>query len=58
MSDVLVKLQGVIPNPSRFTGVCGRLKCCIAYELEGGIEAARHMGQERREAKESKERAA
>lgn len=51
----MVKLQGVVPNPSRFTGVCGRLKCCIAYELDGGIEAARHMGQERREAKEGKE---
>lgn len=39
----MAKLQGVTPNPSKLTGNCGRLKCCIAYELDGGIEAARKM---------------
>jgi cell fate regulator YaaT (PSP1 superfamily) len=38
------KLQGIQPNPAKLTGMCGRLKCCVAYELEGGIEAARRMG--------------
>jgi cell fate regulator YaaT (PSP1 superfamily) len=46
-------MQGLTPNPSKLTGQCGRLKCCVAYELEGGIEAARRMGhggdRERRE---------
>lgn len=41
----MAKLQGITPNPSKLTGMCGRLKCCLAYELEGGIEAARKMGQ-------------
>jgi cell fate regulator YaaT (PSP1 superfamily) len=39
----MAKLQGITPNPSKLTGMCGRLKCCLAYELEGGIEAARKM---------------
>lgn len=41
----MAKLQGITPNPSKLTGMCGRLKCCLAYELEGGIEAARRMAQ-------------
>jgi cell fate regulator YaaT (PSP1 superfamily) len=40
----MAKLQGISPNPAKLTGNCGRLKCCVAYELEGGIEAARRMG--------------
>jgi cell fate regulator YaaT (PSP1 superfamily) len=40
----MAKMQGITPNPSKLTGHCGRLKCCVAYELEGGIEAARRMG--------------
>jgi len=43
----MAKLQGVTPNPSKLTGTCGRLKCCVAYELEGGIAAARKMGSDR-----------
>jgi len=50
----MAKLQGITPNPAKLTGMCGRLKCCLAYELEGGIEAARKLGAkppaERREA--------
>lgn len=40
----MAKLQGITPNPSKLTGMCGRLKCCLAYELEGGIQAARKLG--------------
>jgi cell fate regulator YaaT (PSP1 superfamily) len=40
----MAKMQGITPNPSKLTGHCGRLKCCVAYELEGGIEAARRLG--------------
>ena len=40
----MAKMQGITPNPSKLTGQCGRLKCCVAYELEGGIEAARRLG--------------
>ena len=40
----MAKMQGITPNPSKLTGHCGRLKCCVAYELEGGIDAARRLG--------------
>jgi len=40
----MAKLQGITPNPAKLTGMCGRLKCCVAYELEGGIEGARRIG--------------
>ena len=40
----MAKMQGITPNPAKLTGHCGRLKCCVAYELEGGIDAARRMG--------------
>ncbi len=40
----MAKMQGITPNPAKLTGHCGRLKCCVAYELEGGIEAARRLG--------------
>ena len=29
----MAKEQGVALNPSRISGVCGRLKCCLAYEM-------------------------
>lgn len=29
----MAKEQGLALNPSRISGVCGRLKCCLAYEL-------------------------
>ena len=30
----MAKEQGLNLNPSRISGVCGRLKCCLAYEME------------------------
>ncbi len=32
VSIKMAKLQGVSLNPSEITGVCGRLRCCLAYE--------------------------
>jgi cell fate regulator YaaT (PSP1 superfamily) len=29
----MAKEQGLALNPSRISGVCGRLKCCLAYEV-------------------------
>jgi cell fate regulator YaaT (PSP1 superfamily) len=29
----MAKDQGLALNPSRISGVCGRLKCCLAYEV-------------------------
>lgn len=45
----MAKMQGITPNPAKLTGMCGRLKCCVAYELDGGIDAARKMGHGDRE---------
>lgn len=50
----MAKLQGITPNPSKLTGMCGRLKCCLAYELEGGIEAARRLGSKGGEKKDER----
>lgn len=30
----MAKEQGMALNPSRISGVCGRLKCCLAYEVD------------------------
>ncbi len=30
----MAKEQGMALNPSRISGVCGRLKCCLAYEMD------------------------
>lgn len=38
VSDVAVK-QGLSPNAERLTGRCGRLKCCLTYELDQYLEA-------------------
>lgn len=37
VSIKMAKGQGLVLNPSKILGVCGRLKCCLAYEHhEGG----------------------
>lgn len=53
----MAKHQGITPNPAKLTGMCGRLKCCLAYELEGGIEAARRMGSKGAEKKDGEKKA-
>jgi len=30
----MAKLQNLILNPSKLSGICGKLKCCLAYEFE------------------------
>ncbi len=39
----MAKRQGLSLNPSRLAGVCGRLKCCLRYELPNG-KGERHAG--------------
>ena len=34
ISVKMAKEQGLALNPSKITGMCGRLKCCLAYEAE------------------------
>lgn len=32
ISIAMAKHQGLTPNPAKLTGMCGKLKCCLAYE--------------------------
>jgi hypothetical protein len=32
----MAKLQNLNLGPSRLAGLCGRLKCCLRYELPNG----------------------
>lgn len=34
ISITMAKNQGLSPNPSKLTGMCGKLKCCLYYENE------------------------
>ena len=36
VSIKMAKEQGLALNPSKISGVCGRLMCCLAFEYEGG----------------------
>jgi len=39
----MAKIQSVSLNPSEITGMCGRLRCCLAYENDLYTECARGM---------------
>ncbi|HLF18768.1 MAG TPA: stage 0 sporulation family protein [Candidatus Omnitrophota bacterium] len=43
LSIKMAKSQGLPLNPSRISGVCGRIKCCMAYEYEVYREFARNL---------------
>jgi len=40
VSIKMAKQQDLALNPSRLSGLCGRLKCCLRYELNHGAAAA------------------
>jgi len=37
------KTQGISLTPSEITGMCGRLRCCLAFEQEMYEEASKHL---------------
>ena len=39
----MAKNQNLPPNPSKLTGVCGKLKCCLSYEDEMYVEEKNKM---------------
>jgi cell fate regulator YaaT (PSP1 superfamily) len=43
VSIKMAKQQGLSLNPSKLAGVCGRLKCCLRYELPNA-QGERHAG--------------
>lgn len=47
VSVKMAKEQGLSLNPSKLSGMCGRLKCCLRYEYETYLELRRglpHIG--------------
>ena len=43
ISVSMAKNQGLSPNPSKLTGMCNKLKCCLAYENELYSELKKSM---------------
>jgi len=43
VSIKMAKVQGISLSPSEITGVCGRLRCCLAFEHKAYEEASRSM---------------
>jgi len=43
VSIKMAKIQGVSLEPTEITGVCGRLRCCLAYEYETYLDACKGM---------------
>lgn len=46
----MAKSQNLSLNPSKISGMCGRLMCCLAYEDEGGRPAPEASGPPSRKA--------
>ncbi len=43
VSIKMAKVQGISLTPSEITGMCGRLRCCLVYEYEQYVEAAKKL---------------
>lgn len=43
VSIKMAKVQNLSLNPTKISGVCGRLMCCLAYENETYVEASKLM---------------
>ena len=43
VSIKMAKEQGISLNPEEITGMCGRLRCCMAYEFEQYAEARKTL---------------
>lgn len=39
----MAKAQGLSLNPGKISGLCGRLMCCLSYEMEHYTEAAKQL---------------
>ena len=39
----MAKNQGLSLNPTNISGLCGKLKCCLAYENDGYVEILKQM---------------
>jgi cell fate regulator YaaT (PSP1 superfamily) len=45
----MAKEQGISLTPGEITGMCGRLRCCLAYEFDQYTEARSHLPKRNKE---------
>ena len=43
VSVKMAKAQGLALNPTKISGLCGRLMCCLSYEIDHYTEAAKEL---------------
>ena len=43
VSVKMAKVQGLSLNPGKISGLCGRLMCCLGYEIEHYTETSKNM---------------
>ena len=43
VSTTAARFQDIAPNPQKLAGQCAKLKCCLNYEVDQYIEAARQL---------------
>lgn len=43
VSIKMAKTQNLSLNPTKISGICGRLMCCLSYENEGYADATKYM---------------
>jgi cell fate regulator YaaT (PSP1 superfamily) len=43
VSTTAARIQELTPNPQKLTGQCGKLKCCLNYELDVYNDARKHF---------------
>lgn len=43
VSTAAARFQDIIPNPQKLAGQCAKLKCCLNYEVDTYMEAARKL---------------
>jgi cell fate regulator YaaT (PSP1 superfamily) len=43
VTTTAARYQNISLNPSKITGLCGRLKCCLNYELETYLDALKNI---------------
>ena len=49
ISVKMAKEQGLSLNPQEITGLCGRLRCCLAYEYEQYVDARKQLPKRNKE---------
>lgn len=43
VSTAAARFQDIAPNPQKLAGQCAKLKCCLNYEVDAYVEAARKL---------------